>query len=72
MVIWAIGMDVHKDTCTARILCGEYGKSSKRIDDFIESFDTKFRRFPSGASEFLENLLSESPEHRFSSDTTRT
>ena len=40
MVIWAIGMDVHKDTCTARILCGEYGKSSKRIDDFIESFDT--------------------------------
>ena len=54
MVIWAIGMDVHKDTCTARIVCGEYGKSSKRIDDFIESFDTKFRRFPSGASEFLE------------------
>lgn len=54
MVVWAIGMDVHKDTCTAKILCGEYGKKSKRIDDFTESFDTKFRRFPSGAPEFLE------------------
>ena len=54
MVVWAIGMDVHKDTCTAKILCGEYGKKSKRIDDFTESFDTKFRRFSSGAPEFLE------------------
>lgn len=54
MVVWAIGMDVHKETCTAKILCGEYGKKSKRIDDFTESFDTKFRRFSSGAPEFLE------------------
>jgi hypothetical protein len=32
-------MDVHKDTCTAKILCGEYGKKSKGIDDFTSNIE---------------------------------
>lgn len=54
MVRFAIGIDVHKSTCNAHMVCADYGKDSQRIRDFIGSFNERFGTFPTGALDFIE------------------
>ena len=48
MTRYAIGIDVHKRTCTAHIVCADYGEQSNNATEFIKAFNREFGNWEFG------------------------